>query len=326
MTASVASLATQVNGSTGDTVTVSKPSGLEVGDLLLAVVGVNRHSAAAIATPSGWTAGAGYLSGANFADVATYGKYAFLTKTANASDVAATSFAFTANDASYHMCAVLLRVIHHLAVDGSACGRFANTSSPVTLTDGISQSAGGRLFVVAAMHNAGGSISTVGAPAMTTDDPTWTDALGTTSFAGGNWRIRVSYAERESASATGNITQTTDASPSTYGVLGGVSISPAPPVEMTADGTIQCVSAQPVLKAGPSGELTANGTMSVVAGQTYLHAPTGAFLKASGSIGVDTERCPRITARGPAAAVSHGVFTEGLKLGGSAHLVAEAAP
>jgi hypothetical protein len=85
----------------GTTVTIPKPSGLSVGDLMVATLGaVSGGSSIAFSTLSGWS----LASQGNGSDYATSIQY----KIADAGDVAASNFTFTCTSAS-HTCGAILR-------------------------------------------------------------------------------------------------------------------------------------------------------------------------------------------------------------------------
>ena len=85
----------------GTTVTITKPSGLAVGDLMVATLGaVSSGAAISFSTLSGWSAAAT----GNGSDYATSIQY----KIADSGDVAASNFTFTCTSAS-HTCGAIIR-------------------------------------------------------------------------------------------------------------------------------------------------------------------------------------------------------------------------
>ena len=86
MAVAIQSVSTNAMGTGG---VLTKPTGLAVGDVLLAIV--VAESVADLAAPGGWTA-------VNNRNNANYAKAAAFIKTADASDVAASNFTFTGTD------------------------------------------------------------------------------------------------------------------------------------------------------------------------------------------------------------------------------------
>lgn len=93
---------------------LTKPTGLAVGDMLLAFVVQNAGSSATLSTPSGWTA---VLANDQDSDTKTSG--AAFAKIADAGDVAASDFSFTTNNASSLM-GVLYRISGHAGISSIA--------------------------------------------------------------------------------------------------------------------------------------------------------------------------------------------------------------
>lgn len=91
-----------------NTVTVTKPTGLAVNDLLVAFVYAHDDTGGpAIATPSGWTAGPGDADVMSASDVH---EYRILYKMADSGDVAASNFSFTAGSTVDYIDAAIIRV------------------------------------------------------------------------------------------------------------------------------------------------------------------------------------------------------------------------
>lgn len=101
----VESVATSAWSATASKV-ITKPTGLEVGDTLYAVIAsaVDATPASTVATPAGWTADV--VTAENYTNFPSVGLF---RKTATADDVSATDFTFTSANAD-HMAGVLCRI------------------------------------------------------------------------------------------------------------------------------------------------------------------------------------------------------------------------
>lgn len=114
-----------VNNASTNTVNVTKPTGLSVGDLLLALVGGTADSGSpAIDTPSGWTKSADNSNNSVCS--------AILWKIADSSDAAASNFTFShsGGGSSFAIYAVLSRITGHSStapISGAQCTHNTTT-------------------------------------------------------------------------------------------------------------------------------------------------------------------------------------------------------
>ena len=116
----------QINETSGATVTITKPTGLSVGDALVAFIFQIGPDDTSPATPSGWT----LLEGFN-GEINTVGG-SCLAKIAEASDVAASDFTFSRTENDDNVSGVLFRVsgvVPSFITDSSAT-RITNTKTP----------------------------------------------------------------------------------------------------------------------------------------------------------------------------------------------------
>lgn len=107
-----------------DTLTITKPTGLAVGDLMIAII----HSSASGTvrthnTPSGWTVI--QKDGASVAH-----RPAAYYKIADSGDTAASNFSFTLSASTTAMSGVLARVTGHVAASPVTLSELDNTASP----------------------------------------------------------------------------------------------------------------------------------------------------------------------------------------------------
>jgi hypothetical protein len=196
MAVTVASSSTAYSAS-GTSLVITKPSGLAVGDLMLAGIR-NDDGGNGITLPSGWTI---LVSTFNpFSFVYTHYKYA------DSGDVAASNFTWTAQNSTI-MAGGILRVTGASPVIGSAylAGAQTNTASPSFVT-GVTPTRANSLLVIFlfSMQNSNASM---GGYAIATSNPTWTEQFDITmasqeSFSAA-WAVRPQTTSTGAWSATG---------------------------------------------------------------------------------------------------------------------------
>lgn len=187
---------TQASSGGGTTVSFSKPSGLAVGDAMVAHIFF--FAATGVTPPSGWTAV--YTDGAN------NGVYA---KLADAGDVAASSFVFTLSNSASAAGGMS-------AYSGADATLFLNQINAATITgtftalstSGITPSVGASTILLLTGHRTPLG-ATVSAYAVATTNPSWTEAYDTNVVIGSdNLGVSLAYAQRGILTATGNATAT----------------------------------------------------------------------------------------------------------------------
>lgn len=173
----------QSTASTGYTaatsVVITKPTGLAVGDLLVAIIGATSGTSGTIATASGWT---------SLADTGSSSlPIKIQWKIADSSDVAASNFTFTGTTVS-RMGGALLRVTGHAAV-GTSGGNDTDaynstTTTTISFTSTLTPSQTGCLILMGlqARNNNDGGTTLSGYN--TTPSMTWTEVIDTTADAG----------------------------------------------------------------------------------------------------------------------------------------------
>lgn len=235
----------------GSSTTITKPTGLAVGDVMVALIGsvFPFAGAGALDVPSGWTA----VQNGNYSVSVTTFSYAIFTKTANSSDVAASNFTFNHTTFGRIMGGAIARVSGFGLVDDSAF--VASTGAPPTaVASTIAPTLPNSLNLVILLAgdntSAGGSVS-FSNPALATNDPTWTEHLDS-AVSDGNARygIAVYSAPRAQATAWGNITLTYVQN--TNADIGAAIINIAPQVNGTHTVTTapMYVVNQPFLRTG----------------------------------------------------------------------------
>lgn len=260
MAVAVASVSTTTYTSATSKV-VTKPTGLAVGDLMVAFVGYD-DSSQSISAPGGWTELTTIEIAGGSGD---YGNQSVFWKYAESADVAASDFTFSRSGAADHLCATIYRIT---GAGGSVtlfdADTFANTASP-SFSGGVTPSLANSLLLISI--SAGDNVDSVNSVSITTSNPTWTEDYDISN--GGattQKRVLAGYsAVRPEDTATGNY----GAGITTTGVTDGtgVIVSIAPAVNVTLSmpvGTVTLSGAAPTLVIGinlsmPVGGITLNG-------------------------------------------------------------------
>lgn len=179
----------QISGSA----VVTKPTGLAVGDIMLAFCAGNADG---FAFPSGFTSiGSTSAGGNNYQTRLGY-------KVADSSDVSATNFTFTIGTSSTNIC-VLIRITGSSSSSTTikSSGTLVSNSATPSIT-GITPYARGDILLFQLWHGSD-AVTAVSSYAIATSNPTWTEILDTTA-AGGNAGCGIAYAKRSQLTATGN--------------------------------------------------------------------------------------------------------------------------
>jgi hypothetical protein len=191
-----------------NTLVITKPTSLAVGDLMVAGIWADRDagSSASISTPSGWTLEELLDTGIG------NGALAVFSKVADSADVAASNFTFTGTGSTtqMHMIGHLLRITNFGQKAGEASAASGATSTTLTIT-GFTPSPA----ITEALYIAFAGRSDVGTPgqvtsiAMATSNPTWTErAESTVNGSTTDSTFAVYTANRTATTATGDFTVT----------------------------------------------------------------------------------------------------------------------
>lgn len=164
----------------GTTMTLTKPTGLAVGDLMIVIIGIDSTSS--LATPAGWTKQQAQTGGG-------YGNTLF-TKVADAADVAAANFSFTKPASTCDNLGVLAAYTKVAASPVQFTSKNLNTTTSCTHTGGTATQAPSMFFTYCS------SYSNPNTPA------------GFTSRLTGTWAARVSEKVISATGATGDFTST----------------------------------------------------------------------------------------------------------------------
>lgn len=231
--------------STTTSLTVTKPTGLAEGDLMLAgiVVEYGGGNTTTVNTPSGWTK----ISAVN---VAADCELASFYKVADSSDVAASNFTFTATAIGFgEMIGNIVRISDYGIIAGNDEFAESNSSTTLTISGGFTPTRSNTLFVGFLSKSSTISTGDFTAIALATDDPTWTertDAVFGNGSGSYDTRLAVYTASRSAATATGNITLTNVASDNARYLGIVVSVAPSQSGSVTPTTTVNAYSLSPI--------------------------------------------------------------------------------
>lgn len=187
----------------GNSLTITKPTGLAVGDTLVAhlsAVRTGAPNADGWATPSGWTLLLNTDSSGNLNSSA--GMYVFY-KVADSADVAASNFSFVkSGNNSTRVIGSLYRISGASAVTGTIA--TTDSDSTPTFTNTITPSANSLLLFLTTVSEPSPVSGSVSGYAITTDNPSWTEVYDSTSLVTDGGLHGGAYASRSQATATGD--------------------------------------------------------------------------------------------------------------------------
>lgn len=205
----------------GASVVITKPTGLTVGDLMLAFITSPARSGPPSANGiacSGWT----FIVNQDYSASATTIYYAVAYKVADSSDVAASNFTFTHATYGLYMGGAILRLSGYGLTDDTAV--ISSTSaSPATVTSNITPAWANSFafaFLNAGLNSTDTPLPGFSAPSLATDNPTWTErATSNIDIGLGAYGYSLYTASRTAATAWGNMTVTYSA-PANSDVVG----------------------------------------------------------------------------------------------------------
>lgn len=174
--------------SLGTSPVVTKPTGLAVGDLMIA--GIMVVDGGTASTPSNWA----LQETDNVGQLALY----IFTKFADSSDVAASNFTFTTDQAAFGS---LFRITGATEIDVSTSVTFGNNSSTTKTAAGVTPTLGNLLYMIFAGGTDGVAAPSFSNYAMATSNPSWSEAF---DFNSGIAGFGAAYATRSASTATGN--------------------------------------------------------------------------------------------------------------------------
>jgi hypothetical protein len=189
-----------ISTNTSDTpgITITKPSGLAVGDEMVAGITVAGDGSPTITAPAGWTT-------QNTDTLSTRARFSVFTKLADSADVAASNFTFTAtaNTTGPTVAGFILRSSDF----GILAGEVSASGSGTTISTGdMTPTREDCLFCIIGASGGTGDVTppTSSNYRITTNNPTWTERADVAQGGGGSFAtVSVATATRPEATAIG---------------------------------------------------------------------------------------------------------------------------
>lgn len=246
------------NPGNGSSVTVTKPTGLEVGDLMIFHYGFNDATDTA-STISGWTHEVNNQTAGTF-------KTGLQWKIAEASDVAAANFTLSLSGAVVNPIGAIIRITGFSATGLlNDAGAVSTNNSTATFTNSVTPATANSLMLFFAGNNEAQATSNY---AIATDNPTWSEVYDVTG--GGLVAISLAKATRSQTTATGNssCTLVSGSTVDAYGIMVAIGSSISVSVTgstgvLTLAGNVGTVSAGANV-TGSTGDLTLAGNAGTV--------------------------------------------------------------
>lgn len=226
---------TDFNEVSPGTLTINKPSGLAVGDMMIANIVWDSNDNTAPTLPSGWTSLFHSTTGTKSA-----GAY----KIATSGDVAASNFSFTLAGAVTASGGSIMRWSGIGAITAGSVFRDLSSTANPTFTTGVTPSVADSYLIF--VYYCEFTLGNVSNYAITTNNPTWTE-IAQESNVSPDLTMALAYASRPETTATGNFSCTTDNSiGSHFGRL--IVLSPQANVNLSMPvGTLAVTSPEPSL-------------------------------------------------------------------------------
>ena len=190
-------------------ITITKPTGLAAGDLMVAFIA--QHDTGTAASLTGWTSLGSQADAGNRV-------FTVLFRVADSADAAAADFTFTC--AGNEKVGVLVRVTGSGFTDAdnfqvSIPAFIAGDSTP-TFTPGVSVISTSDLLIMCIADDTIGGIS---AYAVATNNPTWTERTDTQLDSTEDWQVGVATATPTASGATGDFSATATGTNAIFGAL-----------------------------------------------------------------------------------------------------------
>lgn len=204
----------QTNTANGGNLTITKPTSLAAGDLMLAWLFAEDSGSAF--TAAGWSAVS------NIADAGSRGA-TILAKVADSTDAAAANFTFTnpGNEAG----GALMRITgssftgtQNIVASAGQNSATTNTPSYTGITTRVNND-----LVLILLANSAQAIVTASAYAVANNNPTWTEQADFNINFTEDGSLQVASATYATAGATGNFTATLSSSTTTFGYILSIS-------------------------------------------------------------------------------------------------------
>lgn len=253
----------------GETQALTKPTGLAVGDLMVAHVH-SRTSGDAWSVPANWTQVVGASTDSN----------AVFYKVADSGDVAASSFNLSRN-ASEVIGGSIVRITGASTSFQTDSDTYANSGgTSASFSGGVTPAANSLLLFFTAAYSTGGNTMTITDQAITTSNPSWTELYdGGTTTDVDLW-MSGAYANRPEATGTGNYTCTLA---TTSGSTDGILISIQEVVNVTVSPAVVSVIATVQAPSVTGGATVSPAVISTIASvqAPVVSIPTPQFTNVS---------------------------------------------
>lgn len=258
------STASELNGGGADTLLVTKPTGLAVGDLMLCIIGIVQN--AGNGSISGWTQILSTSDGGNYGMIVLY-------KIADSADVAASDFTISYNAGGGDpIVAAIVRATGTFTSGANIqITSDINTAATTThtFTPGLTPRSTSDLLILGSLGRNSGSQSGY---SITNNNPTWTERADILQSAtGDDANLAVATATASAASDTGDYSVTLNTSAEALGYLIVVSDTTNVTVSPTVISVTTTVQAPAV---SGSATVTVSSAVSVT---TSVQAPTVTF-------------------------------------------------
>lgn len=189
---------TDFNEVSPGTLTITKPTGLAVGDMMIANLVWNSNDTEAPTLPSGWT---------QLFHSTTGTKSAMAYKVADSGDVAASNFVFTLAGTVSASGGSIMRWSGVGQIDAGSVYRDLSTTATPTFTTGVTPSVADSYLLF--IYYCEFTLNAVGSYAITTNNPTWVEVAQETNVSP-DLTMAIAYASRPETTATGNFSCTTE--------------------------------------------------------------------------------------------------------------------
>lgn len=247
---------TDFNEVSPGTLTITKPSGLAVGDMMVAYIVWDTSDTTAPTLPSGFT---------SLLHDTTGTKSAWAYKVADSGDVAASNFVFTLAGTVSASGGSIMRWTGVGQIDAGSTVRVNSATTTPSFAGGITPGVADS-YLIMGYHSP--YTHTVSNYAIATDNPTWTEIMDEQNVSP-DLTMSLAYASRPEVTATGNFTLTTSSSHDDHnGVL--IYLSPRTDVNLSMPvGTLTLTSPTPSLTVDvnipmPVGTLSVSGGVPTV--------------------------------------------------------------
>ena len=210
------------------TVTITKPTGLAVGNLLLAIITCRNPGGQTVSLPTNWTSIYNVTpANGNTVQRAMY-------KVADSGDVALSNFSFTIASGPSDATGGLARISGYGNINASSTATALNTTTSPLTTGTVTPDRTNCLFILTAGGGQSGGASTpaLSGYVLTTDDPTWTEQFEITQANAYTFAVATATRTAETATGTASITLSTAPASGDY-VIGMIAIAPSLSVTST---------------------------------------------------------------------------------------------